>query len=167
MSLYEHQEHPHQPVNVNEQHAASQTGFNTKIAVFLTRTVGTMTTAYAFVVLALIGLCAILGWLNPVVVLLVSWLSQTLIQLVLLPVIMVAQNVLDQKQALQSDEQFNMTEKMYHISNEQNNHMHAQDTAIINLQEQMNVLTEKMDTLIAQNQKPIRKRVKVDTGGAA
>jgi hypothetical protein len=79
---------------------------------------------------------------------------------------MVGQNVLNEKQALQADEQFQTTEKIYHLTNEQNNHMHAQDSVIISLQAQMNVLNEKMDALIAQNQKPIRKRASKTEGVA-
>jgi hypothetical protein len=46
------------------------------VAVALTKGVGTMWTAYAFVMLAFIGLFAILGLLNPIVALLVAWASQ-------------------------------------------------------------------------------------------
>ena len=50
---------PHQPRNVNRLQEAEQaaSGFNTRVAVALTKGVGTMWTAYAFVVLAIIGLC--------------------------------------------------------------------------------------------------------------
>src|SRR6266566_9213704 len=76
------------PRNVNRVHEAeiAAAGFNTQTAVWLTEHVGTMWTAYAFAVLAIIGLFAILGLLSPIVVLLIAWLSQTFLQLVLLPV---------------------------------------------------------------------------------
>lgn len=107
-------EHKHVPRNVNEVHKSEQTGFNTRLAVLLTRSVGTMPTAYTFVVLAIVGLFAILGLLSPIVAVLVAWTSQTLIQLVLLPVIMVGQNVLSRKSELMAEEQFKTTEKTYH-----------------------------------------------------
>ena len=72
-----------------------------------------MWTAYSFVILALVGLLAILGMLSPLVALLVAWTSQTLIQLVLLPVIMVGQNVLGRKQELQTDEEYARVQKIY------------------------------------------------------
>lgn len=79
--LFHHEPRPHQPRNVNQLHEAekAQAGVNTRIAVGLTKSVGTMWTAYTFAVLAVIGLLAILGLLSPIVALLVAWTSQTLI----------------------------------------------------------------------------------------
>ena len=79
-------------------------GFNAKLAVALTNGVGTMGCAYAFCLLALVSLPAILtdaGWVHffphwaiaPGLVLIVAWVAQTFIQLVLLSVIMVGQGV--------------------------------------------------------------------------
>ena len=77
--LFHNTIHLHQPRNVNEVHAAEQRagGINTAIAITLTKSVGTMWTAYTFVVIAVIGLFAILGLLTPIVALLVAWASQT------------------------------------------------------------------------------------------
>ena len=81
-------------------------GFNAKVAVLLTRGVGTMACAYLFCVIALASLPAILvqaGVLQrsqvpsfltkPGLILIVAWVAQTFIQLVLLSVIMVGQSV--------------------------------------------------------------------------
>jgi hypothetical protein len=70
---------------VNEVHKEEQAaeGLNTKIAIALTNSVGTMWTAYTFALIAVVGLFAILGVFTPIVALLVAWASQTLIQLVL------------------------------------------------------------------------------------
>jgi hypothetical protein len=65
-------------------------GINAKIAVFLTNIVGSMWCAYAFAVLALIGLRPAL---KPGGEGLIAWIAQTFLQLVLLSVIMVGQNV--------------------------------------------------------------------------
>ncbi len=65
-------------------------GLNAKVAVLITRLVGTMWCAYLFTVLALIGLPPAL---KPGGEGLVSWIAQTFLQLVLLSVIMVGQNV--------------------------------------------------------------------------
>ena len=131
--LFQHTPHPHQPRNPNEVHRLEQAaeGINTKIAVTLTKRVGTMWTAYTFVVLAIVGLFAILGVLSPLVALLVAWTSQTLIQLVLLPVIMVGQNVLSRKQEIQSEEQFNTTIKTYHDIEQIMQHLSAQDAELL------------------------------------
>jgi uncharacterized membrane protein len=81
-------------------------GVNAKIAVFLTNMVGSMWCAYAFCVIALLSLPAILtqtGWIpkatfptflvSPGLIAIVAWVAQTFIQLVLLSVIMVGQSV--------------------------------------------------------------------------
>ena len=124
---------PHQPRNVNRLHEAEQaaSGFNTRVAVALTKGVGTMWTAYAFVVLAFIGLFAILGLLNPIVSLLVAWASQTFLQLVFLPIILVGQNVLGRKAELQAEEQFRTTMSTYHDIEQVMNHLSAQDAELV------------------------------------
>jgi len=72
-------------------------GFNAKLAVIITRGVGTMACAYVFCLIALVSLPAILieaGVLaKPGLILIVAWVAQTFIQLVLLSIIMVGQNV--------------------------------------------------------------------------
>lgn len=81
-------------------------GFNAKIAVIITRAVGTMACAYLFCLIALVSLPAILieaGVLTKSdvphfltqtgLILVVAWVAQTFIQLVLLSIIMVGQNV--------------------------------------------------------------------------
>jgi hypothetical protein len=65
-------------------------GINAKIAVFLTNVVGSMWCAYAFAILAFVGLPAAL---KPGGEGIISWIAQTFLQLVLLSVIMVGQNV--------------------------------------------------------------------------
>jgi uncharacterized membrane protein len=126
---------PHQPRNVNRLQEAEQaaSGFNTRVAVTLTKGVGTMWTAYAFVVLAFIGFFAILGLLNPIVALLVAWASQTFLQLVFLPIIMVGQNVLRRKTELQADEQFSTTMSTYHDIEQVMNHLSAQNAELLRL----------------------------------
>ncbi len=65
-------------------------GVNAKIAVFLTNIVGSMWCAYAFAVIALIGLRPALDTGGEGII---AWIAQTFLQLVLLSVIMVGQNV--------------------------------------------------------------------------
>jgi hypothetical protein len=65
-------------------------GVNAKIAVFLTNIVGSMWCAYAFGVIALLGLRPAL---KPGGEGIIAWIAQTFLQLVLLSVIMVGQNV--------------------------------------------------------------------------
>lgn len=143
--LFHHEPRRHVPRNVNavlkEEH--EKAGFNTLLAVWLTKHVGSMWTAYTFVVLAVIGLFAILGLLSPTIALLVAWTSQTFIQLVLLPVIMVGQNVLGRKAELQADEQFNTTMSTYHDIEEIMKHLSAQDAELLHQTKMLIHLLEK------------------------
>src|SRR4030081_2391393 len=82
-------------------------GFNAKLAVIITTGVGTMACAYLFALLAFVSLPAILIEANvlkrsdvpvfftkPGLILIVSWIAQTFLQLVLLSIILVGQRVL-------------------------------------------------------------------------
>lgn len=66
-------------------------GWNLKVAVWITEKVGSMWAAYLFAGLALLSLPAALTSHSPLII--VGWIAQTFLQLVLLPVIMVGQNV--------------------------------------------------------------------------
>jgi len=64
---------------------------NTRLAVGITKVVGSMWCAYVFALLALISLPAALKSHDPIII--VAWVAQTFLQLVLLPIIIVGQNV--------------------------------------------------------------------------
>lgn len=64
---------------------------NALVAVTITKIVGSMWCAYAFVLLSLISLPAAIASHNPIII--VGWIAQTFLQLVLLPIIIVGQNV--------------------------------------------------------------------------
>jgi hypothetical protein len=66
--------------------------FNTRLALGVTKSVGTMWIAYLFATIALISLPAALA--SGEVIVIVSWVAQTFLQLVLLPIIIVGQNVI-------------------------------------------------------------------------
>jgi hypothetical protein len=138
----------HIPRNVNLVHEAEikAAGFNTQLAVWLTEHVGTMWTAYVFALLAIIGLLGILGLLSPIVALLVAWLSQTFIQLVLLPIIMVGQNVLGRKSELQADEAYATTMKSYADIEAVMKHLDMQDQKILALE---HLIKEQTDAILA------------------
>ena len=93
------QVHDHMPTNT------AYARFNKKVAVALTKYVGTMTCFWIFCLLALFSLPAVLSGFHvfahtfPAVIIkasiiaLVAWVAQTFIQLVLLPALMVGQNL--------------------------------------------------------------------------
>jgi hypothetical protein len=66
-------------------------GFNAKVALVITRSVGTMACAYVFAAIALISLPA--AFSSGQVIIIVAWIAQTFLQLVLLSIIMVGQSV--------------------------------------------------------------------------
>lgn len=74
-------------------HGESLVGrINTRLAVGITRSVGSMWCAYVFALIALISLPAAISSHDPIII--VGWIAQTFLQLVLLPIIIVGQNVL-------------------------------------------------------------------------
>jgi hypothetical protein len=81
-------------------HGTSALGqFNSRLAVLITTSVGTMWAAYLFAALALVSLPqALMAFLRGDTVTGVSWLSQSFLQLVLLPIILVGQNVISASQ---------------------------------------------------------------------
>jgi hypothetical protein len=90
---------PHTPKLVKTEHVLAKIHgdhpygrFNTWLALKVTRSVGSMTCAYIFAVIALISLPAALASGNVIVI--VSWVAQTFLQLVLLSIIIVGQSVL-------------------------------------------------------------------------
>ena len=69
--------------------------FNSKVAVIITKAVGSMWAAYLFVLIALVSFPqALNAFLNGDAVTGVAWLSQSFLQLVLLPILLVGQNVI-------------------------------------------------------------------------
>jgi len=65
--------------------------FNRKVGLGITTSVGTMWCAYAFALIALVSLPAAILSHDPIVI--IAWIAQTFLQLVLLPVIIVGQNI--------------------------------------------------------------------------
>jgi hypothetical protein len=99
MAIYQHIRHPRiaarraeKPVKVADllPRGSAVNRFNTKVALFITKVVGSMWCAYAFALFDLISLPEAIRS-GPAT--LVSWVAQTFLQLVLLSVIMVGQNV--------------------------------------------------------------------------
>jgi len=84
-------------------------GVNAKIAVLITRLVGSMWCAYAFAVIALFGLGPAL---KPGGEGLIAWIAQTFLQLVLLSVIMVGQSVQSASSDARSEQTYQDTVKI-------------------------------------------------------
>jgi hypothetical protein len=102
--------------------------WNAAVAVKITDAVGTMWCAYAFAALALVSLPDAIRSKNAVT--LVSWISQTFLQLVLLSIIIVGQNV----QAAASDKRAEATyqdaDAVLHTALDIQRHLQVQDDEI-------------------------------------
>jgi hypothetical protein len=83
-------------------------GFNAKVALVITRSVGTMACAYVFAAIALISLPAAIS--SGQVIIIVAWIAQTFLQLVLLSIIMVGQSVQSTASDARAAKQFADTE---------------------------------------------------------
>jgi hypothetical protein len=82
-------------------------GFNAKLALVITRSVGTMLCAYLFAILALISLPDAIKAGRPAII---SWIAQTFLQLVLLSIIMVGQRVQSAASDARAAKEFTDTE---------------------------------------------------------
>ena len=99
--------------------------FNAALAVKITQGVGTMWCAYAFAALALVSLPSAIRSGDPVV--LVSWISQTFLQLVLLSIIIVGQNVLAAAADRRAEATYEDTDMTLHNSLAIQRHLERQD----------------------------------------
>ena len=101
---------------------------NTWVAVKVTKGVGTMWCAYAFAALAIVSLPAAIASGNPVLI--VSWISQTFLQLVLLSIIIVGQNVLAAASDKRAEATYEDADAVLHTALQIQDHLAAQDGEI-------------------------------------
>jgi hypothetical protein len=134
MTLFEHVPHPHiaarhqqSPVKVADQLPATADGkptLNARIALALTRGVGTMWCAYAFGVFDLLALPeALKGGVYGIV----QWTASFFLQLVLLSVIMVGQNIQSGAADARAEATFKDAEAVLHEAEQIQQHLAAQD----------------------------------------
>jgi len=98
-SKFKYVQHPHiegrkahRAPNADAVIAGSKSkSVNQRLGLGITKRVGTMWAAYAFFALTLVSLPAVIMKGDPVQI--VSWIAQTFLQLVLLPIIIVGQNI--------------------------------------------------------------------------
>lgn len=133
MTIYQHVRHPHiasrladRPVKVLDllPRGTAINRFNTKVAIVITKAVGSMYCAYAFAVFDLISLPAAIRSGAPAVV---TWVAQTFLQLVLLSVIMVGQNVQGAAADKRAEATYNDASAALHELAHVQGHLAAQD----------------------------------------
>jgi hypothetical protein len=134
MHVYEYIQHPcttlhlngraPRPVKVND----GRVGLNGKIGLAITTLVGTMICGYIFAIIALISLPSAITSHNLTVI--IAWISSNFLQLVLLPIIIVGQNL----QAKASDQRavntYEDAEAVLHEAIQIQQHLAAQDAAL-------------------------------------
>ena len=118
------------PVKVADQmpHGNAAARFNAWFAVKVTNGVGTMWCAYAFAAIAIVSLPGAIASHSAVT--LVSWVSQTFLQLVLLSVIIVGQNVLAAAADKRSEATYNDADAVLHEAVKIQEHLAAQDAVL-------------------------------------
>ena len=117
------------------QTSDERVGINGKIGVFITAVVGTMWAAYLFTLLALVSLPAALQSHDRIII--VAWVAQTFLQLVLLPVIIVGQNVQARAADKRSQQTYADAEAILHECMQLQAHLQAQDTILDDLVRRM------------------------------
>lgn len=139
MSLYTEVVHPQiarrarqGPVKVIDQYAELSRGrfsrLDTWLAVKITAIVGTMICAYLFTILALISLPSALR--TGQLIIIVAWIAQTFLQLVLLPIIIVGQNVQAGASDKRAEQTYEDADAILHHALEIQKHLKAQDLAL-------------------------------------
>jgi hypothetical protein len=112
--------------------------FNARFGLWITLIVGTMWCAYLFTVLALFALP---DAIRQGTYFIVVWLSSSFLQLVLLPIIIVGQNIQAKAADKRSEETYKDAEAVLKESEEIQKHLLAQDQAISSILERLHGLS--------------------------
>lgn len=146
-AVFEHLPHPRTrermagtvppPPKVND----ARVGFNGRLGLFITMIVGTMWAAYIFTILALISLPSAIKSGDSIII--VGWIAQTFLQLVLLPIIIVGQNLQGQAADRRGEQTYQDAEAVLHECLQIQAHLTAQDQA-------QQTQIEELKTLISQ-----------------
>jgi len=128
VAIHEHRVHP---PKVRDE----RTGINGRIGLMITLAVGTMWCAYLFALIALVSLPDTLKMvglnigftLGTGTILLVAWISQAFLQLVLLPIIIVGQNIQAKAADKRAESTYKDAEAVLHEAVQIQQHLLAQD----------------------------------------
>jgi hypothetical protein len=143
MPLYQHIRHPHiasrladRPVKVLDllPRGTAISRFNTSVAIWITRVVGSMWCAYAF---ALFDLISLPDAVRAGTAAVVSWVAQTFLQLVLLSVILVGQNVQGAAADKRAEATFDDASATLHEVAHVQGHLAAQDELLTRIAEKI------------------------------
>ncbi|MDP9117108.1 MAG: hypothetical protein M3O28_07590, partial [Actinomycetota bacterium] len=102
--------------------------FNAKVGLKITLIVGTMWAAYLFTLLALVSAPAAFQTGDKIII--IAWIAQTFLQLVLLPVIIVGQNIQAAAADARSQATYDDASAVLEEAKQIQTHLQAQDAAI-------------------------------------
>ncbi|HTT51915.1 MAG TPA: hypothetical protein VMH35_10995 [Streptosporangiaceae bacterium] len=143
MAIYQHIRHPRiasrraeKPVKVADllPRGTAVNRFNTKVALVITKAVGSMWCAYVF---ALFDLISLPDAIRAGTAAVVSWMAQTFLQLVLLSVIMVGQNVQGAAADKRAEATFHDASATLHEVAHVQGHLAAQDELLTRIAEKI------------------------------
>lgn len=117
-------------------------GLNQRIGLVITNRVGTMWAAYVFAALSLVSLPAALASHDPIII--VAWIAQTFLQLVLLPIIIVGQNIQAKAADARAIATYEDADAILHDAKEIQRHLEVQDQALETLLKQVASLEAKL-----------------------
>ncbi len=120
------------PPKVNDE----RLGFNGLLGSKITIGVGTMWAAYAFCALAFVSLPQVISTHNATTI--VSWIAQTFLQLVLLPIIIVGQNIQGKASDKRAIQTYDDAEAILHECQQLQAHLSHQDDKIGGLIDKIN-----------------------------
>src|SRR6266481_4208673 len=143
--LQEYLANRHKPQDVNKKHEGSL-GFQDRIALFITTAIGTMYAVYFF------GLF-MAGWMlwqtkvagqpfDPYPFAFLLFLGN-IVQLLLMPLIMVGQNLQNRHAEIRAEEEFKTTASSYHDIEKVLEHLDAQDREILKQSKLLEELLQK------------------------
>jgi hypothetical protein len=137
MNIYQYVQHPcttlhltgraPRPPKVND----GRVGLNGRIGLLITTLVGTMVCGYVFAIIALISLPSAITSHNLTVI--IAWISSNFLQLVLLPIIIVGQNLQAKASDTRAVQTYEDAEAVLHEALEIQKHLAAQDEVLSQL----------------------------------
>lgn len=129
--------HPHvvHPEELLKKELTGITRFNDHLAVKITKAVGTMWCAYAFLILDLFMLPPVIK-ANSIMIW-VTYIAQTVLQLVLLPIIMVGQNVIQSQNEAKADTDHKTLTYLATLQDEQMGELKHQTEILVRLEQLM------------------------------
>jgi hypothetical protein len=152
---YQYTQHPHvekrkakHPSKMNADADAGVLGatkltLNQRFGLAITKSVGTMWAAYAFLLISLISLPAAISTGETLVI--VAWVAQTFLQLVLLPIIIVGQNLQAAKTEVRAIATYDDATALLAEAKEIQSHLADQDKALSHLVDKIAALETKLD----------------------